>query len=92
MHATESIEPMPPSALRATEVSKAFISGHQCTQVLNRLSLSIDAAELTLISGPSGCGKSTLLATLSGLQHVDRGQVHALGSELGQLDPRALER
>ena len=79
-------------ALLAEGVSKAFVSGQQRTQVLDGLTLGIDAGELTLISGPSGCGKSTLLAILSGLQKVDSGRVRALGSELGQLDLRALER
>jgi len=92
MPSSDAINPARPSALQASDVSKAFVSGHQRTQVLDRLSLSIEAAELTLISGPSGCGKSTLLAILSGLQRVDGGQVHALGSDLGQLDLRALER
>ena len=79
-------------ALRAEGIAKAFVSGKVRTQVLDDLSLSIEAAELTLISGPSGCGKSTLLAILSGLQNVDAGRVVALGSELGGLDSRALER
>jgi putative ABC transport system ATP-binding protein len=78
--------------MQAEHVSKAFVSGKQRTQVLEGLSLRIEAGELTLISGPSGCGKSTLLAVLSGLQKIDSGRVHALGSELGQLDLRALER
>ena len=79
-------------ALHAEGIAKAFVSGKVRTQVLDGLSLSIDAGELTLISGPSGCGKSTLLAILSGLQKVDAGRVTALGSELGRLDSRALER
>ncbi|MEW5834927.1 MAG: ABC transporter ATP-binding protein [Pseudomonadota bacterium] len=79
-------------ALRAEGIAKAFVSGKVRTQVLDGLTLSIEAGELTLISGPSGCGKSTLLAILSGLQKVDAGRVIALGSELGGLDSRALER
>ncbi|MEO6927386.1 MAG: ABC transporter ATP-binding protein [Rhodanobacter sp.] len=79
-------------ALRAIGVSKSFVSGNLKTQVLENLSLDIGAGELTLISGPSGCGKSTLLSVLSGLQKIDSGRVQALGSELGQLDLRALER
>ena len=78
-------------AIVAEGVCKSFVSGKLHTTVLDHLSLRIEPAELTLISGPSGCGKSTLLAILSGLQKVDSGRVHALGSELGQLDLRALE-
>lgn len=79
-------------ALQAEGIAKAFVSGRVRTQVLENLSLRIEAAELTLISGPSGCGKSTLLAILSGLQPVDAGRVTALGSDLVRLDRRALER
>lgn len=86
-----TIDEIQAPALLAEGVSKAFVSGHQRTQVLDGLSLSIDAGELTLIAGPSGCGKSTLLAVLSGLQKIDNGRVLALGSELGQLDLHALE-
>jgi putative ABC transport system ATP-binding protein len=92
MPLSHAIEPIRHPALQAIAVSKGFVSGRQRTQVLDGLSLSIEAAELTLISGPSGCGKSTLLAILSGLQQVDSGHVRALDSELGQLDLRALER
>jgi putative ABC transport system ATP-binding protein len=91
-HPAAAIEATRTPALLAEGISKAFVSGQQRTQVLDGLTLGIDAGELTLISGPSGCGKSTLLAILSGLQKVDSGRVHALGSELGQLDLRALER
>jgi putative ABC transport system ATP-binding protein len=82
----------PRPALQAEAVSKAFGSGNMRTQVLDNLSLRIEAGELTLISGPSGCGKSPLLAILSGLQKVDNGRVLALGIELAQLDLQALER
>lgn len=78
--------------LRAEDIGKAFMSGKVRTPVLDGLSLSVRAGELTLISGPSGCGKSTLLAILSGLQRVDTGRVFALDQRLDDLDPRALER
>jgi putative ABC transport system ATP-binding protein len=84
--------PVHAPALSADKVSKAFVSGNLRTQVLDGLSLSVDAGELTLISGPSGCGKSTLLAVLSGLQKVDAGHVQALGSDLTRLGTRELER
>lgn len=80
------------TTLRADGVAKAFVSGRLRTQVLDGLSLSIHAGELTLISGPSGCGKSTLLAILSGLQPVDAGRVFALDIGLDRLDRDALER
>ncbi|TAM63157.1 MAG: ABC transporter ATP-binding protein [Rhodanobacter sp.] len=91
-HPATASQPTTPPALQAIGISKAFVSGKLHTQVLENFSLRIEAGELTLISGPSGCGKSTLLAILSGLQKVDGGRVLALGSELGQLDLRALER
>ena len=92
MHPAPASQQISGPALLAEGISKAFVSGQQRTQVLDDLTLGIEAGELTLISGPSGCGKSTLLAILSGLQKVDSGRVRALGSELGQLDLRALER
>ncbi|MHB1273167.1 MAG: ABC transporter ATP-binding protein [Rhodanobacter sp.] len=91
-HPAAASQATTPPALQAIGISKAFVSGKLHTQVLENFSLRIEAGELTLISGPSGCGKSTLLAILSGLQKVDSGRVLALGSELGQLDLRALER
>lgn len=91
MNAAVQAAPATP-AIEAIGIAKAFVSGRVQTQVLDGLSLRIEAGELTLISGPSGCGKSTLLAILSGLQKVDAGHVRALGSELGTLNARALER
>lgn len=74
--------PYPPPALVAQNIAKSFVSGRLTTPVLNSLSVSIDAGELTLISGPSGCGKSTLLSILSGLQTPDAGHITALSESL----------
>jgi putative ABC transport system ATP-binding protein len=80
------------SPLIARGICKSFVSGQLHTIVLEDVSLAVDAGQLTLIAGPSGCGKSTLLAILSGLLRVDRGEVIALGEDLGRLDAKALER
>lgn len=80
------------ASLHASHVSKSFATGKLQSTVLQDISLTVNAGELTLISGPSGCGKSTLLAILSGLQRPDRGDVHALGQDLGALNARTLER
>lgn len=79
-------------SLRASALTKSFVTGVVRVQVLQDLSIDIRAGELTLISGPSGCGKSTLLSLLSGLQKPDAGEVHALGQNLCQLGHRGLER
>ena len=81
-----------PPSLEAVRVSKSFPSGVLRVQVLQRLSVAVYPGQLTLISGPSGCGKSTLLSLLSGLQSPDAGEAFALGTGLGSLSKRLLER
>ncbi|MGA9341255.1 MAG: ABC transporter ATP-binding protein [Rhodanobacteraceae bacterium] len=80
------------SALIAKGLRKAYVSGHVRTEILRGLSLSVDAAQLTLISGPSGCGKSTLLSILSGLQRPDGGSVAALDADLWSGTRKELDR
>lgn len=79
-------------SLRASAVSKSFITGMVRVQVLQRLSLEVFPGRLTLISGPSGCGKSTLLSLLSGLQAPDEGEIEGLGTALNRLGKSELER
>ncbi len=44
-------------------------------QVINGVSLEVDAGELVVFVGPSGCGKSTLLRLIAGLESADSGQI-----------------
>jgi putative ABC transport system ATP-binding protein len=76
----------------AQSLRKSFVSGEVPIKVLDGLSISIAAGELTLISGPSGCGKSTLLSLLSGLQKPDAGSVEVWGSDITRLSQKALQR
>jgi putative ABC transport system ATP-binding protein len=80
------------SALIATDLYMGYTSGKLRVEILRGLSLTIEAAQLTLISGPSGCGKSTLLSIMSGLQRPDAGSVVALGEDLWRGDRRTLDR
>ncbi len=60
-------------------------------QVLDGVSLSIQAGETVAVIGPSGGGKSTLLRCLNGLTALDEGQVqvgpHVLSPATARRDP-----
>lgn len=58
-------------------------------QILNGLSLSINAGEVHAIMGPNGAGKSTLGYTLGGRPGYDvtEGSVDFMGKDLLALDP-----
>lgn len=79
-------------SLEAVRLDKSFVSGIVQVHVLQGLSVSLYAGELSLISGPSGCGKSTLLSLMSGLQKPDAGHALALGEDLAKLGTAALEK
>ncbi|MFM9427023.1 polar amino acid transport system permease protein [Variovorax sp. GrIS 2.14] len=68
-----------PVALRINGVSKAY--GPQ--DVLNDLSLDVQAGEVVALLGPSGSGKSTLLRCINHLESWDAGQIHVDGHRLG---------
>lgn len=57
-------------------------AGHAGSDVLSGLSLTIDPAEVTVLTGPSGCGKTTLLLVLAGLLPVRSGVVLVNGLPL----------
>ncbi len=55
-----------------------------------RLSASIAAGSLTVITGPNGAGKSTTLAAIMGLIRPDEGSVLIGSTPVAELDPDAL--
>ena len=61
------------------DVAKAFTRNREHTQVLQDLSLNVDAGEFVAILGPSGCGKSTVLRLIAGLEQPTGGNV-AIGT------------
>lgn len=57
--------------------------------VLNGVSATFAAGQVTTIVGPNGAGKSTLLTALAGLRRPDRGQVLLDDDDIYGLAPRA---
>ncbi len=75
--------------LRNVAVSGSGASG---TQLLNEVSLEIEAGEFVVIQGPSGAGKSTLADVISGLLPVESGEMCIDGKALSLLELRAWRR
>ena len=66
-------------------VSRGFGAGVHRRSVLDRVSISIEAATETVIIGRSGSGKSTLLNLISGIDRPDAGRVIFDGVDLSAL-------
>ncbi len=60
------------------------------TEVLKKVSLTVNDGEFVVILGASGSGKSTLLSVLSGLERAESGTVECNGVELTNLSDRQL--
>ncbi|MDC7827401.1 ribosome-associated ATPase/putative transporter RbbA [Pseudomonas sp. BLCC-B13] len=52
-------------------------------RALDDLSLNLPARCMVGLIGPDGVGKSSLLALIAGARKLQRGQVHALGGDMG---------
>ncbi|MEL6888682.1 MAG: ABC transporter ATP-binding protein [Pseudomonadota bacterium] len=48
-------------------------------RVVDGVSLSIEAGQVTCLLGPSGCGKSTTLRMIAGVEMQDSGEIHVDG-------------
>jgi len=56
-------------------VSKGYGEEWDFEQVLEDLTLTIEAGKLTTVIGPSGCGKSTMVSLAAGYESPDAGRV-----------------
>jgi multiple sugar transport system ATP-binding protein len=70
--------------LHIDNISKHF----GAVNVLNGVSLKVEAGEFLTLLGPSGCGKSTLLRIIAGLDRADHGHVRAGGRTLDAVAPK----
>ena len=54
--------------------------------ILNDVSLSIDAGETVAMLGPSGAGKTTAMMVMAGLEAITSGRINVAGYDLMQMD------
>ena len=67
-------------------------AGYPGKPVLQDISLTIPAGQVTVIAGPNGCGKSTLLKTLCGILPPGSGIVTVAGKALATYGRQELAR
>ncbi len=61
---------------------KNLVSGYDSLQVLDQISLTVNAGELVAVVGANGSGKSTLLKSICGLIRPWSGDVRFAGTDL----------
>ena len=66
--------------------------GYGGANILNGVSIAIEADEIGVIVGPNGAGKSTTLKALFGLLTVSQGKISFNGSDITNMVPEALVR
>jgi ABC-type branched-subunit amino acid transport system ATPase component len=74
--------------LDVADLHAGYVSG---VDILQGLSLKVEAGSITVVIGPNGAGKSTLLRTLFGLLKPHRGNVRFAGQDIGGRDPAAIK-
>ena len=73
------------------EFSHVSVScGH--TPILEDISVSFPAGQITTLIGPNGCGKTTLLQCLNGVSKVTAGHIRLNGNDYLKLPPKERAR
>jgi putative ABC transport system ATP-binding protein len=75
-----------------TELRRVYGEGETAVHALRGVTVSFPSGQFAAIMGPSGSGKSTLMHLLAGLDRPTAGSVVVDGSELANLDDKALTR
>jgi len=68
--------------IEAQNVTKTYTIDARPIQVVDNVSLTVNAGEFLVIKGSSGSGKSTLLSLLSGLDNASSGRIFIEGDEI----------
>ncbi|MES9537209.1 MULTISPECIES: ABC transporter ATP-binding protein [unclassified Actinomadura] len=70
------------TAVRLSEVSKAFGTGGPALLALDKVSLDVAPGEFVCLVGASGCGKSTLLNLVADLDRPSAGTIDKAGARV----------
>jgi branched-chain amino acid transport system ATP-binding protein len=69
---------------------QAVTGGYGHAQILNGITVTLEAGQIVAIVGPNGAGKSTLLKAIFGLVRVSVGQVLLEGKTITNAPPESL--
>ena len=81
---------MPEPLVRVRDVHKVYHRGSERIDVLQGVSLDLEAGEFLALMGPSGSGKTTLLNLIGGLDRPTRGTIEVAGERIDQLSETRL--
>lgn len=70
----------------------SVVAGYGALTILNELSFTARAGQITLLIGPNGAGKSTVLKTLFGLLAPRSGEIRFNGRSVGGFAPAQMLR
>jgi putative ABC transport system ATP-binding protein len=75
-----------------SDLRRVYGEGETAVHALRGITTGFPSGQFAAIMGPSGSGKSTLMHLLAGLDRPTAGSVVVDGSELANLDDKALTR
>ncbi len=78
--------------VQTQDLRKDLQMGQVTVSALRGVDLQVNRAEFLSIIGPSGSGKSTLLGLIGGLDSPTQGKVYIDGTDITDLNERALTR
>ena len=87
----QGAEPKAP-LISVRHLTKQYVMGDQAVPVLHGVSLDVMPGEFVALTGPSGSGKSTFMHLLGCLDQPTSGQLLLDGTDVSQVDGRALAR
>jgi len=87
---TSETPAVPPSILQIRNLTRTYIEGTSPRLILDHIDLELAEGEFFVLLGKSGSGKSTFLNLISGIDRADSGAIVIAGTDITQLDDRAI--